>query len=240
MSSSSFIDRGPFGTRVDLQRLQQLDEHFDDPDALPRFREAKTSLPESVRTFVRAIAVKPGELYVTWQLQGDVVSIGGATRLAIHAVDFVGTAPDARALLESTPRFVVEVDRAAPGWYLHVPNERLAIVVRVILGDGDGVVVAVSNVTLTPPSRPAPCGPFVLASIAPGADRRALRGGRLFLAGASLPARVDVIVGGTIDESGSVTGVDGTIVSHGALRSSSSSSPSSSSSAVLTRGKDRP
>ena len=74
----------------------------------------------------------------------------------------------------------------------------------------------------------------------PPKQRRALRGGRLFLAGASLPAGVDVIVGGTIDESGSVTGVDGTIVSHGALRSSSSSSPSSSSSAVLTRGKDRP
>lgn len=219
-SSSALLEAPAPITTADLDALLA---DVDDPHALPRFHEPKVHLPEGMHTFARAIAVKPGEMFVTWQLHNDVVA--GSTRLHVHAVELVGAAPAAAAILGTPARFVVDVDRSAPGWYVHLPHERFAIVVRVVASNGsDDIVLATSNVTLTPPARPATAGPLWRASMGPGVDRRRLRGGALLgvLGGEATIAGVDVVVAGTVAAGGIVTDADGTEHHHGWQSSSSS------------------
>jgi hypothetical protein len=146
----------------------------DDPHALPRFREPKLLLPEGERTFLRLIAVKPRLLFCTWDVAHAQRT--GAARLELCWRDFLGERPSTDDLLKQQPAARVEVDVAAGGWYLTVPGERLAVAAALFV---DGVRVAVSNVTLAPPARPAPPGPLWLATLPPSFDRRSLRHGRL-------------------------------------------------------------
>lgn len=148
----------------------------DDPHALPRFREPKLLLPEAERTFLRLIAVKPRLLFCTWDVARAERARGGHARLELCWRDFLGEPPSARDLLGQQPALVVDVDLAAGGWYLTVPGERLAIAAALVV---DGARLAASNVTLTPPARPAPPGPLWLATLPPSIDRRRLRQGRL-------------------------------------------------------------
>lgn len=148
----------------------------DDPHALPRFREPKLLLPEGERTFLRLIAVKPRLLFCTWDVARAERARGGHARLELCWRDFLGEPPSARDLLGQQPALVVDVDLAAGGWYLTVPGERLAIAAALVV---DGTRLAASNVTLTPPARPAPPGPLWLATLPPSIDRRRLRQGRL-------------------------------------------------------------
>jgi len=150
----------------------------DDRYIVPRFREPKPFLPSGERTFVRAIAVKPRRLFVTWDLRWDLPD--GPVRLEVVMADTLGEAPTHGAVARLPASFSVGVDRLAPGWYIDVPGERFAIVVRVVVDAHDGpVTVATSNLTLTPPARPAPPGPLWLATLSPDVDRRTLRGAGL-------------------------------------------------------------
>ncbi len=152
----------------------------DDEDRymVPRFREAKPFLPQQERTFVRAIAVRPRRLFVTWDLRWDLPD--GGTRLDVVLAQFVGEPPSHAELAHRPAAFSVDIERMAPGWYIDVPADRLAVVVRVVVNAHDGpVTVAVSNVALTPPARPAPPGPLWLATLRPDVDRRTLRGAGL-------------------------------------------------------------
>jgi hypothetical protein len=150
----------------------------DDPHALPRFREPRLLLPDHERTFLRAIAQKPRVCFFTW----DVARARrrGSARLQVRWAEFLGDPQDSAALLKLAPSLTVDVDVGAGGWYVPVPGERLAIIGRLMDADG---VICTSNVTLTPPARPAPPGPLWLATLPPALSRRALRG-RALLAGA--------------------------------------------------------
>jgi hypothetical protein len=182
------------GAAADAPAMGDDDE---DRYMVARFREPRVFLPNTERTFLRAIAVKPRVVFATWDTRWDLPE--GPARLEVYARDFLGDAPSADQILQTAPRFAVGVDRTAPGWYIDVPAERLAIVLRLVISahDGDHVVVATSNVTLTPPARPAPPGPLWMATLSPGVDRRALRGAGLlkpFLPdGASVEARGEAL-----------------------------------------------
>ena len=189
------------------------DVDADDPDCLPRFREPKPFLPERLHTFARAIAVKPGEVFVSWQFHDAVVA--GAARLDVFAVEYFGAAPDKAEIIATAPRLVVAVERDAPGWYLHVPHERWAMVVQVVVSGDDGdvdVVVATSNVALTTPAKRAGAGPLWLASIPPDVDRRELRDSGVLAP--VVPEGVSVVVAGTVDDDGThlAIGADGATV----------------------------
>jgi hypothetical protein len=156
----------------------------DDENAwcLPRFREPRILVPEGERTFLRLVAVKPRVLFFTWDLGGDVDRHQHA-RLEIGLREFLGEAPSRDALLAQTASLYVDVDLRAPGWYIDVPPERYAVVARLVQA---GRVIAVSNLALTPPARPAPTGPLWRATLSPKTARSALRGGGL-LKPAGLP-----------------------------------------------------
>jgi hypothetical protein len=213
---------------------QAIDVDADDPHALPQFREPRVSLPEHDHTFVRAIAVAPGELYCTWQLHTDVVP--GPVRLRVHTAEYLGTAPPVEEMLQR-PGVDAEVDRDAPGWYLRQPPERLAFLVELVVkSDAGDVVVATSNPTLAPPSRPAPAGPLWMATLTSDVDRRALRNSGLLQP--SLPAGAHVEHLGTVDDSG-ITTVAGERVPLGIAASalqrvSSASGASASGSSLLS------
>jgi hypothetical protein len=149
----------------------------DDENAwcLPRFREPRLFVPEGERTFLRLVAVKPRLLFFTWDLGRDVERTQHA-RLEIALREFLGEAPSRDALLEQTASLYVDVDLASSGWYVEVPPERYAVVARLVQA---GRVVATSNLTLTPPARPAPPGPLWRATLSPQTERSALRGGGL-------------------------------------------------------------
>lgn len=149
----------------------------DDPHALPRFREPKLSLPDHERTFLRAIAQKPRVCFFTWDVARD--RRRGGARLEVRWTDFLGDEPSSAELGALSPALVVDVDLGAGGWYVPVPGERLAVIGRLVDSDGE---ICASNVTLTPPARPAPPGPLWLASLPPSLSRRALRG-RVLLKG---------------------------------------------------------
>lgn len=148
----------------------------DDPHALPRFREPRLLLPEAERTFLRLIAVKPRLLFCTWDVAQAHRAGGGSARLEVCWRDFLSDRPSAPQLLEQQPALRLDVDVSAGGWYLTVPGERLAVAASLFVGQER---VAVSNVALAPPARPAPPGPLWLATLPPSLDRRALRQGRL-------------------------------------------------------------
>ena len=173
-----------------------VDDDSDDPHALPRFREPRPFLPNGERTFVRVIAVKPRRLFVTWDLRWDLPD--GATRLEVMWRDVLGASPSATELLEQQPSLSIPVDRLAPGWYVDIPADRLAVAVRFVIDAADGpVTIATSNVALTPPARPAPPGPLWLATLQPDVDRRTLRGAGLLQpelpVGASLDTRGEAL-----------------------------------------------
>jgi hypothetical protein len=145
----------------------------DDPHALPRFREPRLSLPDQQRTFLRAIAVKPRLLFCTWDVaQHERDQLEGPVVLTLHWRDYLGDPPTAQELLQQQPSARVDVDVSSPGWYLNVPGERLAVVAALSVVQGRRVVA--SNVTLTPPARPAPPGPLWMATLPPSLDRRKL------------------------------------------------------------------
>lgn len=179
----SSADRPSPSSHAFLARAAEAPPPFDDGDdahALPRFREPKLLIPEAERTFLRLIAVKPRLLFCTWDVARAERARGGAVlssgRIELCWRDFLGAPPSATDLLGQLPALSVDVDVDASGWYLTVPGERLAIAAALYL---DGTRVAASNVTLTPPARPAPPGPLWLATLPPSLDRRALRHGRL-------------------------------------------------------------
>jgi hypothetical protein len=147
----------------------------DDAYALPRFREPKLFLPDHERTFLRAICVKPRLAFFTWDVHRDRRD-RGQVWLEVRFGDFLGEAPDAAQIARVSPQLRVDVDLSAGGWYVPVPGERLAIVGTLMDKDG---VIAQSNVSLSPPARPAPPGPLWLATLPPSLDRRALLGGKL-------------------------------------------------------------
>ena len=112
--------------------MPDVDDDSDDPHALPRFREPRPFLPNGERTFVRVIAVKPRRLFVTWDLRWDLPD--GATRLEVMWRDVLGASPSATELLEQQPSLSIPVDRLAPGWYVDIPADRLAVAVSERLG----------------------------------------------------------------------------------------------------------
>lgn len=148
----------------------------DDPHALPRFREPKLLLPEAERTFLRLIPVKPRLLFCTWDLSQADRARAGEARLELCWRDFLGERPSVDDLLQQQAALRLPVDPSAGGWYLTVPGERLAVAAALYLGDQR---VAQSNLSLTPPARPAPPGPLWVATLPPALDRRALRQGKL-------------------------------------------------------------
>ena len=153
----------------------------DDPHALPRFREPKLFLPESERTFLRAIAVKPRLLFCTWDVnRQEREALGGPVELQLFWRDFLGDAPNPDDVLQQGPSARVDVDVSSAGWYLNVPGERLAVVAALSVVNGRRIVA--SNVTITPPARPAPPGPLWMATLPPAMDRRRL-GGRALMKG---------------------------------------------------------
>src|SRR5205823_8975335 len=100
----------------------------------------------------------------------------GPVELTLHWHDFLGDPPSADELLRQAPSARVDIDLGAAGWYLNVPGDRLAVVasLRIAAAGSTGRVLVASNVTLTPPARPAPPGPLWMATLPPSLDRRKL------------------------------------------------------------------
>lgn len=154
----------------------------------PKFKEPPPFLPEGDRSFVRLIAVDPGQLFITWDLSREdraLVEAGAHLKLR---VDEEGTYEHGDFILSE------RIDPRANGWYLRAPEERTRLVAALTTLGGD--LVAVSNPAIVPPSRPAPEGPLRFASVPVGIDRRRLRGGLLLRAlfddEADLPEGVEV------------------------------------------------
>lgn len=169
----------------------------DDPHCLPRFREPRVFLPEGERTFLRVIAVKPRQLFFTWDIRwadwgtAPGTSSTPSAQLHIMARDYLGDPPSAAAVAAQAPAYVVDIDVSAPGWYVNLPGDRTALVAVLVK---DGAVVATSNLALTTPSRPAPPGPYWEATVAPGTSRKALRKSGLLKPG--LPPGATLVVKG--------------------------------------------
>ena len=146
----------------------------DDPHALPRFKEPKLFLPDGERTFLRAIAVKPRLLFCTWDVaRSEREKLEGPVELQLFWRDFLGDAPFADDLLQQQPSARVDVDVAAPGWYLNVPGDRLAVAAALVVTTSGRRLVC-SNVSIAPPARPGPPGPLWMATLPPSLDRRKL------------------------------------------------------------------
>lgn len=167
-----------------------LDDAFDDPHALPRFREPRLHLPDEQRTFLRVIAVKPGLLYFTWDVAADVRrDLRAAVELHVFAYDFLGAPPARETVLALEPVERVPVELSARGWYAPTTRERSAIAAALVEATSPPRRIAQSNLALCPPSRPAPPGPLWMATLPPGVDRRKLGKGALLAAleGGALP-----------------------------------------------------
>lgn len=162
----------------------------DDPHCLPRFREPRMFLPDNERTFFRVVAVKPRQLFFTWDLHKDLPRDRPAW-IQIFVRDVLGEAPDVADVARQHPSFVVDVDVNAPGWYVDVPGDRLAVAATLVV---DGIRVATSNLALTPPSRPAPPGPFWEATLQTSTSRKSLRKGGLLKG--KLPTGASLVVKG--------------------------------------------
>jgi hypothetical protein len=154
----------------------------DDPYAAPRFREPKLFLPDNDRTFLRAIAVKPRLLFCTWDVQRDArANLEGPVQLHLFWRDFLGDPPTAQELLRQEPAARVDVELSSPGWYMNVPGDRLGLAVALVVVGANGVRrLAESNLCLTPPARPAPPGPYWVATLPPSLDRRRLAERKVF------------------------------------------------------------
>jgi hypothetical protein len=166
-----------------IARPAELPPPIDDEDdawALPRFREPRLLLPDEERTFLRAIAVKPRLLFVTWDVRRDQRhDLEGPVELHLFWRDFLGDAPSSDDLLAQPPALRLAVELSSNGWYVNVPGERLAVAAALVVATS-GRRIAQSNTTLTPPARPAPPGPWWVATLPPSLDRRRLRNRALF------------------------------------------------------------
>lgn len=163
-------------------------EDIDDPWALPRFREPRVFVPEGLSTFLRAIAVKPRLLFCTWDVAAaERDTLEGPVELQVFWSEFLGDAPDGRSVLQGTPMVRLPVDLAATGWYVTVPSDRIAVVLALVVAS-TGRRIVESNVSLAPPSRPAPPGPHWEATLPPSLDRRRLHERALF-SGTVVPLR---------------------------------------------------
>jgi hypothetical protein len=149
----------------------------DDPWALPRFREPKLFLPDGERTFLRAIAVKPRLLFCTWDVRSqDRAHLEGPVELQLSWRDFLGDAPGAGEVLRQEPFTRIPIELSSAGWYVTIPGDRIAVTASlVVVGQEKSRRLAESNVTLAPPARPAPPGPYWLATLPPSLDRRRLK-----------------------------------------------------------------
>jgi len=155
---------------------------YDDPDALPRFREPKIFLPEGDRTFLRLVAVDGERLFATWDLDAKTrARTERGCQLELHVLD------------DDRPPTRHDVDARTGGWYLQSPGERLAVLVRLV--DENGELVVESNPAVIPATRPATPGPLVFATLPPFVDRRTLAHGPL-LDGRDLPKGIERTAGG--------------------------------------------
>ncbi len=160
--------------------LPPVIDDSDNPYALPRFREPKLFLPDHERTFLRAIAVKPRLLFCTWDVaRHERESLEGPVELRLFWRDFLGDPPALDELLRQQPSARISIDLGSSGWYVTVPGERLALVAALVVAGTERRLVN-SNVSITPPARPAPPGPLWLATLPPSLDRRRLRDRKLF------------------------------------------------------------
>lgn len=221
-----------------VARAADVDMDLDDPHCLPRFREPRPFLPDHERLFVRAICVAPRRVYCTWDVSSDLLE--RPARLDVAWLSFLGNPPDEATLNGAASCISVDIDLRAPGWYVEVPADRLALQVRlVVASDDDGFVVqSRSNIALAPPARPAPPGPLWMATLSPSTDRRRLRGGTL--------AQVQESEGVRVEEVGEVEAVVESVVEFDPINSTvrmrsrgeeaSPSPPSSSSSLGLSSG----
>ncbi len=208
-----------------------VSDNDDDAHCLPRFKEPRVFLPDRERTFLRVLAVKPRVLFFTWELH-KALPRDRPTQIEIFVRDTLAEPPQANDLAGQHPSFVVDVDAAAPGWYVTLSGERIAVAAALVI---DGRRVCISNLALTPPSRPAPPGPLWEATLPPGVSRRALRKGGLLRG--SLPAGAVLVVRGEavrVEVPGGAAGVDAADVApssgllmRGPLPSSSSFAASS-------------
>lgn len=167
-----------------------FDADFDDPHALPRFREPKLHLPDEQRTFLRAIAVKPGLLFFTWDVaRATRESLKAGVELWIFAYDFLGAPPARADVLRLDPVERLPIELSAGGWYLPTTRERSAIGAALVETTSPPRRIVESNLALCPPSRPAPPGPLWMATLPPSVDRRRLGQGVLLqaLEGGPLP-----------------------------------------------------
>lgn len=186
-SSQAFVGEAgePSGALV-AEDEATLQERFDDPYALPFYREAKVTIPEGQRTFLRLIAVDWGLLFATWDLAPELWQTGyDRVELRILPVEATDLLDESAVLLRT------EVDLRARSWYLPVDNmDRYALKAVLITYRAEGPqVLSASNETSVPPTRLAPEGPLWFASIEPNVPRQSLQGGALVraLAGEDVP-----------------------------------------------------
>ena len=160
------------------------DDRYDDPHALPRFREPKIFIPAGERTFLRLIAVDPQTLFATWDLDAAARdAICGPMVLELVRLD----------VEEQGPRPRVAIDLSPGGWYLEAPESGATMLARLItVGDAGDVVLAESNATIVLPNRPQEGGEVVFATIPFATDRRQLAGGKLLEKTKALPHDVTV------------------------------------------------
>jgi hypothetical protein len=180
LSSTASLARGKSGPSSSEKMARTEDVNtidwralYDDPDALPRFREPKIFLPEGDRTFLRLVAVDAERVFATWDLDAAARAlVSHGAKLELHVLD------------DDRPATVHDVDTRVGGWYIDAPGERLAVLARLVTPDG--TVVVESNPAIVPANRPAPPGPLVFATLPPFVDRRMLAHGPL-LDGTELP-----------------------------------------------------
>lgn len=149
---------GPANPEVPMDDVARGE--FDDPDALPRFREPKISLPEGQRSFLRLIPVDAHTLFVTWDLsEADRNRVHGRVRLHLMHLD------------KGDHDHHFDIDLAPGGWYLPTQDDGARLQVNLLC---EGEILLQSNEAVVPPQRPALVGPVVYASLSPHRSRRDL------------------------------------------------------------------
>jgi hypothetical protein len=158
-----------------------VDERWDDPYAAPRFLEPKVRLPEGNRTFLRLIAVDERRLLITWDLsEATQARALGGVKLRVNVLN------------DERDAEFHDVDLYPGRWYIPAPGERLAL--EVALVNGDGEVLATSNPAIVPPSKPAPDGELIYATLPVTFDRRRLASRDLLDEGGDFDGSEDIAV----------------------------------------------
>jgi|GEM_PF-1845614 len=133
---------------------------FDDPHALPRFREPRITLPEGQRSFLRLIPVDGRTLFITWDLsETDRQRLHGQVRLHLRHLD------------EGGHDQWHDIDLHPGGWYLSTFDDGARMQVDLLTGDD---VLLTSNEAVVPPVKPAAPGPVVYATLSPHRSRKDL------------------------------------------------------------------